>query len=64
MIYFLSDANENLIHRENDLREDILRESLKYVNERGWTMDSIRAGLFILFNIYSVEIVTSTENPF
>ncbi|CAF3502685.1 unnamed protein product [Rotaria sp. Silwood1] len=33
------------IQRESDLRDDILRESLKYVHEHGWTMDAIRAGI-------------------
>jgi hypothetical protein len=47
-----SDTNEIPIQRESDIRDDILRESLKYVNEKGWTMDAIRAGLFFRIIIY------------
>ena len=39
-------ATEIPIHRESDIRDDILREALKFVDERGWTMDAIRAGWF------------------
>jgi len=40
-------TNEIPIQRESDIRDDILRESLKYVNDKGWTMEAIRAGLLI-----------------
>lgn len=43
-----SDAQEIPIQRESDIRDDILRESLKYVNEQGWTMEAIRAGMLII----------------
>ncbi len=35
-----------------DIRGDILRESLKYVHEKGWSMEAIRAGLFSFTFIY------------
>ncbi len=38
-------SNEIPTQRESDLRDEILRESLKYVNEKGWTMEAIRAGV-------------------
>jgi len=41
--YFSSDSNEI------DIRNNILRESLKYVHEKGWSMETIRAGLFCFF---------------
>lgn len=40
-----SAVQEIPVQRESDIRDEILRESLKYVNERGWTMDAIRAGV-------------------
>ncbi|CAF1176705.1 unnamed protein product [Rotaria sordida] len=40
-----STTNEIPIQRESDLRDDVLRESLKYVNEHGWTIEAIRAGI-------------------
>jgi len=40
-----SGSNEIPIQRESDIRDDILRESLKYVNEKGWTMEAIRTGV-------------------
>ncbi|CAM4801010.1 unnamed protein product [Rotaria magnacalcarata] len=30
---------------ESNIRNDILRESLNYVHEKGWTMEAIRAGI-------------------
>jgi len=47
--YFYSSTHEIPIQSESDMRDDILRQSLKYVNEKGWTMEAIRAGLLILF---------------
>ncbi|CAF0818358.1 unnamed protein product [Adineta ricciae] len=38
-------AQEIPIQRESDIRDEILRESLNYVNEQGWTMDAIRSGV-------------------
>ena len=29
------------------MRDNILRESLKYVDDKGWTLDAIRAGSFL-----------------
>jgi hypothetical protein len=40
-----SASTEIPIQRETDLRDEILRESLKYVGEKGWTMEAIRAGV-------------------
>jgi hypothetical protein len=40
-----ADSTEIPIQRESDLRNEILRESLKYVGEKGWTMEAIRAGV-------------------
>ena len=40
-----SGSNEIPIQRESDLRDEILRESLKYVGEKGWSMEAIRAGV-------------------
>jgi len=40
-----SRSQEIPIQRESDLRDEILRESLKNVIEKGWTMDAIRAGV-------------------
>ncbi|UJR14771.1 hypothetical protein I4U23_001759 [Adineta vaga] len=41
----MTGVQEIPIQRESDIRDEILRESLKYVNEQGWTMDAIRAGV-------------------
>lgn len=38
-------SQEIPIQRESDIRENILREALQYVDERGWTLDAIHAGI-------------------
>ena len=38
-------STEIPIQRESDIRDEILRASLKYVQEKGWTMEAIRAGV-------------------
>lgn len=38
-------SQEIPIQRESDIRENILREALQYVDERGWTFDAIQAGI-------------------
>jgi hypothetical protein len=42
----ISSVNEIPIDRERDIRDNILREALKHVEDKGWTLDAIRAGLF------------------
>ncbi|CAF3733801.1 unnamed protein product [Rotaria socialis] len=44
--YNFSDNSSKIpIQSESDIRNDILRESLIYVHEKGWTMEAIRAGI-------------------
>ena len=38
-------SKEIPIQRENDIRDEILAEALKYVEDKGWTLDAIRAGI-------------------
>ena len=38
-------STEIPIQRESDIRNDILRASLKYVQDKGWTMEAIRSGV-------------------
>ncbi|CAF2781834.1 unnamed protein product [Rotaria sp. Silwood2] len=40
-----SDSNEILIQQEIAIRNQILRESLNFVHEKGWTIEAIRAGI-------------------
>lgn len=56
MNLFFSDINEIPVQRESDIRDEILRESLKYVNEKGWTMEAIRAGLLILIFLFDKNL--------
>lgn len=38
-------SKEIPIQRESDIRDEILREALKFVEDKGWTLDAIRAGI-------------------
>ncbi|CAF2096534.1 unnamed protein product [Rotaria magnacalcarata] len=40
-----SASQDGPFQSESDLRDNVLRESLKFVEELGWTIDAIRAGI-------------------